>query len=92
MKAETNLILGSTLFILMFGLFSSYLLNSITTSSSEAITGSWACTTELRQCPDGSLVGRTPPYCQFACNLNLEVYSEEVTSILPQHDVTTAHG
>lgn len=28
--------------------------------------GSWACVAEVNVCPDGSYVGRVPPYCHFA--------------------------
>lgn len=63
--AQTNLIIGGTVFILLFGLFSNYLLSDYATPV-ETFEGSWACTADLRVCPDGSTVGRTPPYCQFA--------------------------
>lgn len=65
MKADTNLIVVTTVFILLFGIISSYWASD-SLSRSEPINGSWACTTDIRICPDGTTVGRTPPYCQFA--------------------------
>lgn len=63
--AQTNLIIGGTVVILLFGLFSNYLLRDYA-APVETIEGSWACTAEIKVCPDGSTVSRTPPYCQFA--------------------------
>jgi hypothetical protein len=65
-QVETRVILGGTILILLLGLFSNFVLQNYAASSNEAVTGSWACTAELRVCPDGSTVGRIPPYCQFA--------------------------
>lgn len=64
MKADTPLIILTTFFILLFGVLSSHLAGS--TQPVETFAGSWACTADIRVCPDGSTVGRTPPYCQFA--------------------------
>ena len=63
--AQTNLIIGGTVFILLFGLFSNYLLRDYA-APIETVEGSWACTAEIKVCSDGSTVGRIPPYCQFA--------------------------
>lgn len=62
---DTTIVIGSTIFILLFGVLSSYVAKGSVSPSSEFF-GSWSCTAELRVCPDGSTVSRTPPYCQFA--------------------------
>jgi hypothetical protein len=64
--AQTNLIIGGTVFILLFGLFSNYLLQDY--APAETVQGSWACTADIQVCSDGSTVSRVPPYCKFqAC-------------------------
>ncbi|MBX4181642.1 hypothetical protein KW807_02145 [Candidatus Parcubacteria bacterium] len=65
---ETRTILMSAVFILIFGMFSSLLIARGASNShgQEAFKGSWACTTDVEMCPDGTFVSRTPPYCQFA--------------------------
>jgi len=67
MRTETRAILGGTIFILLFGIASSaFINNSYSIPRPETAYGSWACTTDAQVCPDGSTVGRVPPYCQFA--------------------------
>lgn len=58
-------IIGGTLFILAFAVFSSMMIKP-GAEVSEAVQGSWACTTDVQICPDGSAVNRIPPYCKFA--------------------------
>jgi hypothetical protein len=50
--------------VLALGLLSSYLLKTFTPK--EKVNGSWACTADAMICPDGTGVGRVPPYCHFA--------------------------
>ncbi len=64
MKVETNLIIYGTLAVLILGLLSAYLLKTFVPK--EKVNGSWACTADAMLCPDGSAVGRVPPYCHFA--------------------------
>ncbi len=69
MKTETRLIIGSTVFIILFGMVSNFVINSSAHNQSETFSSSWACTADIQVCPDGREVTRTPPYCQFAsCN------------------------
>ncbi len=62
---DTTIVIGSTVFILLFGMLSSYIASNAPRDSQEFF-GSWSCTADLQVCPDGSTVTRTPPYCQFA--------------------------
>jgi hypothetical protein len=67
MKTEAKIILTGAFVVMLFGLLSNAILNSDTTelgASSEE--GSFACTMDAKVCPDGTYVGRIPPYCQFA--------------------------
>lgn len=67
METETRFIINSALGIILFGIFSSAVIGDAT--ATDALTtniGSWACTAELEVCPDGSYVGRVPPYCHYA--------------------------
>jgi hypothetical protein len=67
MKTETQLIIGSAIFIILFGMVSSLVVNNFRVSAqTDKVLGSWACTADTKVCPDGSSVGRVPPYCQFA--------------------------
>ncbi|MBX4206461.1 hypothetical protein KW784_01610 [Candidatus Parcubacteria bacterium] len=66
MKRETEIIIISTLFVLMFGLVSSLLLKNRPVALTEEWHGSWSCTADTYDCPDGTGVGRVPPYCHFA--------------------------
>lgn len=63
---ETNLILISTAIILIFGVISYNFVTGHAFRTADEVRGSWACTADAKICPDGSSVGRTPPYCQFA--------------------------
>lgn len=65
MKRDTELIIVATLFVLLFGLVSRLVVVRQGGLTEEA-QGSWACTTDTHTCPDGSEVGRVPPYCLFA--------------------------
>lgn len=65
LKYDTNLIvIGTVIFMILLAFLSTYLLRN--GSTTEPVDGSWACTADAKLCPDGSSVGRTPPYCQFA--------------------------
>lgn len=65
LKTDTNtIVVGAVVFMILLASLSTYLLNN--SSNVEPVEGSWACTTDAKICPDGSAVGRTPPYCQFA--------------------------
>lgn len=67
MKKETEAIIVGTAFVLLFGLVSSLLVrNRPVELTQEEWHGSWACTADTLQCPDGTSVGRVPPYCHFA--------------------------
>jgi hypothetical protein len=67
MKRETDVIIASTAFVLLFGLVSSLLIQHRPVElTQEAWHGSWACAADTLQCPDGTSVGRVPPYCLFA--------------------------
>jgi hypothetical protein len=66
MKEEMRTIIGGTVFILLFAMFSSFIIGDSSKKEVEAAQGSWACTTDIYICPDGSEVSRTPPYCKFA--------------------------
>ena len=66
MKEEMRLVIGGTVFILLFAFVSNMVIGSSQEELSENFSGSWACTTDVQICPDGSTVGRTPPYCMFA--------------------------
>lgn len=64
---EFKTVIGGTIFVLLFGLFSNFIISRESQSyKEESSLGSWACTTDVYVCPDGSTVGRTPPYCKFA--------------------------
>ncbi len=64
LKADVRIIVGATLFMLVLGVLTTYLVNHSDTKPDPI--GSWACTADAQLCPDGSSVGRIPPYCQFA--------------------------
>lgn len=68
MRTEANIILTGAGFIILFGMLSSFILSGASKKSeiAQAYNASWACTTDTEICPDGSTVGRIPPYCQFA--------------------------
>ena len=74
MKAETSLIINTTLGILLFGMVSSAIIshNSKSIPLVTNFPGSWACTTDSNICPDGSMVGRVLAYCEFASCENSE--------------------
>ena len=66
MKDEARTIIAGTIFILLFGVVSSAVINNSETAEGlPGGEGSWACTADTKICPDGSAVGRIPPYCQF---------------------------
>jgi hypothetical protein len=66
-KTEAKIIISTTLGVLLFGAISSAMIkNSTPPNIPEDVLGSYACTTDAKLCPDGSYVGRIPPYCQFA--------------------------
>lgn len=69
MKTDIRTIVGGTLFILLFAIVSNVIIESSSVDAQSSY-GSWACTTEVQICPDGSVVGRTPPYCKFASCTN----------------------
>lgn len=66
MKDDTNIVVIGTLFILLFGMLSNVVITHQSSAVVETAQGSWACTTDVNMCPDGSYVGRVPPYCQFS--------------------------
>lgn len=70
MKKEARIILTGAFVIILFGMLSSAVLKSKENLPSAAARaeeeGSFACTMDAKVCPDGSFVGRIPPYCQFA--------------------------
>lgn len=66
MRVETNLIILSTAAIILFGIASAILIAHRPPAPVEAYSGSWACAADYLQCPNGSSVGRVPPYCHFA--------------------------
>ena len=65
-KDETKTIIGATLFILAFAVASSLMIKPGVPEKSESFMGSWACTTDIQICPDGTEVNRVPPYCKVA--------------------------
>jgi hypothetical protein len=76
MKTEFKIILTGAFVVMLFGLLSNAVLHSRTEDYSLGIEkGSFACTTDAQICPDGSYVGRIPPYCQFAPCLTAETLS-----------------
>jgi hypothetical protein len=70
MKKEAKIILTGAFVIILFGMLSSAVLkqrNALPTASARAEEeGAFACTMDAKVCPDGTFVGRIPPYCQFA--------------------------
>ncbi len=70
MKKESRIILIGAFLIILFGMLSAAVLNSrqtMPTASARADEkGSFACAMDAKVCPDGTFVGRIPPYCQFA--------------------------
>lgn len=70
MKSEARIIFTGAVLVILFGLLSSALLKnqsqSFTLSERGEDIGSFACTMDAKVCPDGTFVGRVPPYCQFA--------------------------
>lgn len=66
MKEEMRLVIAGTVFILVFAFLSSFVMGGSQEELPEGAYGSWACTTDVQVCPDGTEVGRTPPYCRFA--------------------------
>jgi hypothetical protein len=67
MELESRLVIAATIFVLLFGFISSLILSSqVGATDLEPFKGSWACTTDVKVCSDGTTVNRTPPYCQFA--------------------------
>ena len=66
-KLDIKLIFLSTAFILLFAIASSIIVSNYTVEDRDGgELGSWACTADAMECPDGSYVGRVPPYCLFA--------------------------
>lgn len=63
-KTDTDIIVAFTVFLIIFGIFSSFLISRSAPESDPV--GSWSCTADYKVCPDGSEVVRVPPYCQFA--------------------------
>lgn len=67
MRRETETILAGAFLIILFGIVSSYAVKHRAPATlTQEVRGSWACTTEVKECPDGTLVSRIPPYCLFA--------------------------
>ena len=66
MKEDMRTVIGGTIFILLFAFASHLVIKGSSVEKVEAVQGSWACTTDVYICPDGTEVGRTPPYCKFA--------------------------
>ncbi|HEY4528549.1 MAG TPA: hypothetical protein VJJ48_01845 [Candidatus Paceibacterota bacterium] len=64
MKNEIRIIIGAAILLIIFAFLSTRVpreRNNIPDSN-----GSWACTADAFICPDGTGVGRIPPYCHFA--------------------------
>jgi hypothetical protein len=68
MKTEARIILTGAMIVILFGLLSSALIknNSSNFARESTAEGNFACTMDAKVCPDGTYVGRIPPYCQFA--------------------------
>jgi hypothetical protein len=69
-KTEMNIILWGTAIVILFGMVSSAIIaqsqtSRLTNLQTYNFSGSWACTADTQTCPDGSSVGKVPPYCQF---------------------------
>lgn len=62
---DIKIVIGAAMFLLLFGVLSSYLLSRFP-GSSIATDNSWSCTADVKKCLDGTEVGRIPPYCLFA--------------------------
>ncbi len=65
MRTDTEIIIVGTIFVLLFGLVSRLMILRHTPLAEQDL-GSWACTADAQICPDGTSVGRVPPYCLFA--------------------------
>ncbi len=66
MRKETDVIIIGTVLVLFFGLVSQFILSHrVPATLTEEYHGSWSCTADVYICPDGSEVGRIPPYCHF---------------------------
>lgn len=64
MKSEIKTVLWVALALVIFGFISWRL--ALIEVEKPIEEGSWACTADAMECPDGSFVGRVPPYCHFA--------------------------
>ena len=63
MKDDIRIIVLVTLGLIIFALLST---RAPSTKIKSPERGSWACVADAFICPDGTGVGRVPPYCQFA--------------------------
>lgn len=76
MKTEFKLILAGAFMVVLFGMLSNAVLHTRRTDSQvSSQEGSFACTMDAKVCPDGTYVGRIPPYCQFAACESTETLS-----------------
>lgn len=66
---EGRLILTGVLVVLVVGFVTSVFVGELRArarDTEELPIGSWACLADTEICPDGTAVGRVPPYCMFA--------------------------
>ncbi len=62
------IILGAAVLLILFAFLSNLVAVKEDAPSipPDNSNGSWACTADAFICPDGTGVGRVPPYCHFA--------------------------
>jgi hypothetical protein len=75
MKTEAKIILIGAFLVVLFGMLSNAILHTKGTELVSGEDGSFACTMDAKVCPDGTYVGRVPPYCQFAACESTETLS-----------------
>jgi DNA-directed RNA polymerase len=66
MPNEIKIIFSSVVIVILFGIVSSFVIKNKTVATAEETAGSFACSVDTYQCPDGTYVGRVAPYCHFA--------------------------
>lgn len=64
----TKIIILATFLIIAFAAISFLIMENHRSkpAATKEFQGSWACIADTQECPDGTFVGRVPPYCHFA--------------------------
>lgn len=66
MDTQGKIIILGAFLILVVGMYTSLFIDKEKTTVRDERTGAWACKVDTQMCPDGTTVGRVPPYCHFA--------------------------